>query len=117
MTRDHDDRYVLGLFEDFFEDLYAVHFLHLDIAEHHIELSLPEQLQGRGAVLCGHHLVLFGLEYAGLVEVKWNLISERYDDLAGWLGDEFSSFRSFVSGRIPVAGSALAGAVIGFTRK
>ncbi len=62
-------------------------------------------------------LLLFGLEYAGLISVQWASIENRYDSFSAWLSAEMSSFRAFVSGRVPAAGAALAGLGIGFTRK
>ena len=62
-------------------------------------------------------LLTFGLEYAGLLEVRWGAVAEQYDSLAGWLRAETESFKAFVTGRVPAAAAGLAGLGIGFTRK
>jgi len=62
-------------------------------------------------------LMLFGLEYAGLIEVNWGAVSQHYDSFAGWLRSEASSMHTFITGRLPAAGAAAAGLVAGFTRK
>lgn len=69
-------------------------------------------------LVVGMYLLLtFGLEYAGLLEVRWGAVAEQYDSLAAWLRAETASFKSFVTGRVPAAGAGLAGLGIGFTRK
>ncbi len=62
-------------------------------------------------------LFLFGLEYAGLVTVDWGAVSSHYDSFSGWLAAETSSFKDFITGRLPSAATAVAGLGIGFTRK
>ncbi|MFG0275725.1 MAG: FUN14 domain-containing protein [Phycisphaerales bacterium] len=69
------------------------------------------------AVVGLYLLLTFGLEYAGLLEVRWGAVAEQYDSVAAWLRAETGSFRSFITGRVPAAGAALAGLGIGFTRK
>lgn len=62
-------------------------------------------------------LLLFGLQYAGLVEVKWAAMADRYDSLQEWLLAQVGGFRAFVTGYLPSAGAALAGLGLGFMRK
>ena len=62
-------------------------------------------------------LLLFGLQYAGLIEVQWGTMAERYDSARGWLGSQFEGFTAFVTGALPSAGAALAGLGLGFIRK
>lgn len=69
------------------------------------------------AVVGMYLLLTFGLEYAGLLEVRWGAVAERYDSLAAWLDAETESFKAFITGRVPAAAAALAGLGIGFTRK
>jgi len=69
------------------------------------------------AVVGLYLLLTFGLEYAGLLEVRWGAVAERYDSLAAWLDAETESFKAFITGRVPAAAAALAGLGIGFTRK
>lgn len=62
-------------------------------------------------------LALLGLQYAGLVEVNWGAIGQRYDSLAAWASAEFESVNRFLSGYIPSLGAAAAGAALGLLRK
>lgn len=62
-------------------------------------------------------LLLFGLQYAGLVEVKWAAMADRYDSLQEWLLAQVGGFQAFVTGYLPSAGAALAGLGLGFMRK
>ncbi|NRA57476.1 MAG: hypothetical protein HRU13_05090 [Phycisphaerales bacterium] len=62
-------------------------------------------------------LLLFGLQYAGLVEVKWAAMADQYDTLQEWLKAQLGGFQAFVTGYLPSAGSALAGLALGFMRK
>lgn len=66
-----------------------------------------------GVILLG----MFGLQYAGLVQINWSVIEGRYDSIAAFLRDQTASFTAFVSGYLPSATSAAAGAFVGFRRK
>jgi len=61
-------------------------------------------------------MLLFGLQYAGIIEVNWNVMADRYDSVAAWIGAQTQSFGAFVSGALPGTGAALAGGVIGLRR-
>ena len=61
-------------------------------------------------------MLLFGLQYAGIIEVNWSVMADRYDSVAGWIGAQTQSFGAFVSGALPGTGAALAGGVIGLRR-
>lgn len=61
-------------------------------------------------------LLLFGLEYAGLLEIRWGAIGEKYDSIAAWASGQFESFRTFITGELPSAGAAVAGLALGFRR-
>lgn len=62
-------------------------------------------------------LLLFGLQYAGLIEVQWGAMADRYDGVKDWLGAQFEGFTAFITGALPSAGAALAGLGLGFMRK
>lgn len=62
-------------------------------------------------------LLLFGMQYAGLVEVKWTAMADRYDGIQAWLAAQVAGFRAFVTGYLPSAGAAVAGLGLGFVRK
>ncbi|MFZ4573148.1 MAG: FUN14 domain-containing protein [Phycisphaerales bacterium] len=62
-------------------------------------------------------LLLFGLQYAGLIEVKWGVIATEYDGLASWFSGQTRSFLGFVTGYLPSAGAAAAGLIAGFRRR
>lgn len=62
-------------------------------------------------------LLLFGLQYAGLVEVRWTAMADRYDTIQAWLGAQLGGFQAFVTGYLPSAGAGIAGLGLGFMRK
>ena len=61
--------------------------------------------------------MLFGLEYAGLIDVHWAAFEGRFDSITGWLQQQTGGFKAFITGQLPSAGTALAGLVIGWTRR
>jgi len=64
-----------------------------------------------------YFLTLFGLQYAGFIEVDWAAIGARYDGIRDWLGTELDSFASFATGYLPSAGTAMLGLATGFRRR
>ncbi|TVQ62028.1 MAG: hypothetical protein EA378_06060 [Phycisphaerales bacterium] len=62
-------------------------------------------------------LAMFGLQYAGLIEVKWGVLEARYDAAGGWLASEFDSFRAFMTGYLPSAALATTGLAAGFAKR
>lgn len=67
-------------------------------------------------VLGGILIVLFGLQYLGWISVDWSLFERGYDSLAAWVSANAGTFKDFVTGNLPSAGSAVAGIVVGFKR-
>lgn len=61
-------------------------------------------------------LALFGLQYAGIIDVNWSALEQHYDATAAWLGDQTESFMRFLTGYIPSTAAAIAGLTIGFRR-
>lgn len=61
-------------------------------------------------------LVQFGLEYAGWAEIQWDTISANFDNFWSKLGDEFSSFKEFIQGRLPSTGALATGFYAGVKR-
>gem|GEM_PF-79296 len=53
-------------------------------------------------------LLLFGLQYAGIIEVKWALLEARYHEAGSWIGGQLSGFRAFITGYLPSAALAAA---------
>ncbi|TGO03392.1 hypothetical protein PN36_06945 [Candidatus Thiomargarita nelsonii] len=69
-------------------------------------------------ILCGLvFLLLFGLEYADLVNVNWPNIEQYYDAFFVWLKPHASAFQEFIKGNLPSAGLATAGFLLGFGLK
>jgi uncharacterized membrane protein (Fun14 family) len=62
-------------------------------------------------------LGLFGLQYAGLIEVNWSSIEGHYDAAFAWIATQTEGFREFVTGQIPSATSAAAGLWVGFRKR
>jgi len=58
-------------------------------------------------------LILFGLQYAGLVDVKWGAMEGQFDDASGWISSQFASVKAFVTGYLPSGGAAAVGFVTG----
>ncbi len=58
-------------------------------------------------------LALFGLQYAGLIDVKWAAMSERYDTLEAQAQEAWSS----MSVLLPSAAAGSAGLFAGFWRR
>ena len=61
-------------------------------------------------------LAIFGLQYAGVVDVDWQAMKGHFDNISGWLLDQVSSFRGFISGMLPSSAAGAAGMVIGLKR-
>lgn len=62
-------------------------------------------------------LALFGLAYAGVVEVHWNVLQEWFERATESLSKETAGFRTFISGSLPAAGAAAAGLVTGVKKR
>jgi uncharacterized membrane protein (Fun14 family) len=62
-----------------------------------------------GVILLG----VFGLQFAGLVQVDWSVLELRYDSWADWLSVNGSAFLSFVGDNLSSAASFLAGLALG----
>jgi len=61
-------------------------------------------------------LGLFGLQYAGLIDVNWEAMGGHYDSVKDYVASQTSSFKDFMTGHLPSAGSAAAGLVVGFRK-
>ncbi len=62
-------------------------------------------------------LGLFGLQYAGLIDVNWGAMEGVYNAATAWLSEQTESFTRFVSGYLPTAASGAAGFLAGFTTR
>jgi uncharacterized membrane protein (Fun14 family) len=62
-------------------------------------------------------LALFGLQYAGVIDVNWQAMNEHYDSIMAFLGEQTGTFTAFITGYLPSGASGLAGMTIGFKRK
>ena len=61
-------------------------------------------------------IALFGLSYAGVVNVDWSLMEGHWNDLVARVKDEGSNFKSFITGNLPSAGMASLGLFAGFKK-
>jgi len=61
-------------------------------------------------------LLLFGLQYAGIIEVHWGRVADHYDTFGEWFSAQFKSLSAFIQGELPSAASVAAGLVLGFRR-
>lgn len=62
-------------------------------------------------------LALFGLDYAGIVEIRWAMMQSHSDEVGSWLGQQVSSFQAFVTGYLPATGASIAGLAAGLNRR
>lgn len=62
-------------------------------------------------------LALMGLEYVEVLTINWGRIEGHYDSFMDGARESFSGFREFVTGRLPSAGAAVAGLVMGFRKR
>ncbi len=68
-----------------------------------------------GLLLMGSaFLLLFGLQYTGLIEVNWQNMEQHYDTFIAWLQPRIGSFREFISSNLPSSVLAAAGLLAGF---
>lgn len=61
-------------------------------------------------------LLLFGLEYAGVTNIDWNMLDRWFDSARDKIIGESSSFREFISSRLPSGAMAGIGIFSGFKR-
>jgi uncharacterized membrane protein (Fun14 family) len=61
-------------------------------------------------------LAVFGLSYAGVVQVDWTAINTFFDRAVAAVKDQVGSFQTFVAGSLPSAGLAGAGLFTGFKK-
>lgn len=62
-------------------------------------------------------LALFGLQYAGVIDVNWDAMGGHFDSAKGYLAAQTASFKDFITGSLPSAASATAGLVVGFRKR
>ncbi|MEO1128660.1 MAG: FUN14 domain-containing protein [Planctomycetota bacterium] len=62
-------------------------------------------------------LLLFGMQYAGFVDINWGAIGDRYESGSEWFSAQFKSFSTFASGELPSAALAMGGLAVGLKRK
>lgn len=58
-------------------------------------------------------MLLLGLEYAGIIDVRWNLLAQHHGSAAAWASAQFSSLRTLLTGAVPSVAAALAGLAMG----
>ncbi len=70
------------------------------------------------AMLAGLVLAaLFGLQYAGVVQVDWPSIETNYESALGWLLPRFDALRTFLLENLSSSGSAALGLLSGLMRR
>ena len=62
-------------------------------------------------------LSIFGLSYAGIIDMDWTVLEGHYETVAAKIGQEFSQFKTFITGTLPSAGLASLGVFTGVKRK
>ena len=61
-------------------------------------------------------LAIFGLSYAGVLNVDWHQIQDGFDKVVAVVKEQASGFQSFITGSLPAAGLAAMGLFTGFKR-
>ena len=61
-------------------------------------------------------LTIFGLSYAGVLDVQWEAIQQGFDRLVAGLKEQASGFQAFITGSLPSAGLAAMGLFTGFKK-
>ncbi len=74
-----------------------------------LKIAFKLALIALGLILIG----IFGLQYAGLVQVDWSGLELRYDTWADWLSVNGSDFLDFIGRNLSSAASFLAGLALG----
>ncbi|MBM3879174.1 MAG: hypothetical protein FJ387_05575 [Verrucomicrobia bacterium] len=68
-------------------------------------------------VLAGCYLLLLSLmAYAGWVEIHWDAMQAQFDRSVTTLGEEFTSFKAFLSGAVPASGMTALGLTFGLRK-
>ena len=62
-------------------------------------------------------VLLFGLQYAQIIDVRWALLEGHYDSVMSWLSGQVAGFKAFVQGYLPSAASGGAGFLAGLRRR
>ena len=62
-------------------------------------------------------LLLFGLSYMGWLEVHWETIEAQFDQWMLSLEQQFTQFKTFISGSLPTVGLSGAGLFTGFRKR
>ena len=69
-------------------------------------------------VMIGFYLLtLTILSYLGWVEIHWDVIQNQFNHSITTLGQQFSSFKAFLTGAIPSSGMAAVGLSIGLRKR
>ncbi|MCA9279797.1 MAG: FUN14 domain-containing protein [Phycisphaeraceae bacterium] len=75
-----------------------------------LKLVLRTALVFAGFFLLG----LFGLQYAGIADIDWTLLGNKYDTVSAWASSQFDSAKGFITGYMPSAAATLGGMFMGF---
>lgn len=62
-------------------------------------------------------LALFGLQYAGIIDVNWHTLQAQFNTIIVWLQPTGSNFRAFITGNLPSSGLAAMGVLTGLKKK
>ncbi|MEQ8764653.1 MAG: FUN14 domain-containing protein [Planctomycetota bacterium] len=62
-------------------------------------------------------LAIFGLEYLGFIDVRWDQMDQTWNNLIEGMKEEFTAFKAFIEGSLPSAAAFGAGVFTAFKRK
>jgi uncharacterized membrane protein (Fun14 family) len=61
-------------------------------------------------------LGLFGLQYAGLINVEWAAMETVFNHVVNWLRTNTADFRNSITGQLPSTAAGLGGLLVGFKK-
>lgn len=61
-------------------------------------------------------LLLFGLQYGGLIEVNWANMEPYYDSFVAWIMPHIGGLKDFITSHLPASSMAALGLVVGFKK-
>ncbi len=113
---DNDQNAILGLeIDDWSALLTKVGFSFLVgfVIGYILRLFIKLVLLMSGIVL----LTMFGLQYAGYINIDWYSLQIPYDAFIAWLQPHIGNFQEFISSNLPSSSMALVGMLIGFYKR
>ncbi len=62
-------------------------------------------------------LLLFGLQYIGWIDVRWDVVQDQFNAWTEGFSREFGNFKTFIAGSLPTVGLSGLGLFTGFRKR